>query len=252
MKIIYIIIVAILSLNIAGAQNSNLEKWEKANNAYINSEYTRAIQLYEEILSEGDQSAKLFFNLGNGYFKQNMLGKAILNYNRAAMLDPSDEDIQYNLSLTTARTVDKIEAVPEFFLKTWLRKLGNIMSSNAWAISALILFGITLASIILWLISNAIQLRKLGFYTGFISFAICIVSLIYSHGAYSTANNGNLAVVMNTAAPVKSSPAASSKDLFVLHEGTKVSVGEFIDGWCEIRLEDGNKGWITEGAIEKI
>lgn len=235
--------------------NSSLESdklWENANNAYINGEYERAASLYTQILSRGEHSDKLYYNLGNAYFKQNRLGKAILNYNRALEMSPQDEDIAYNLALANARTIDKIESVPEFFVKRWIRELGYSLSSNSWAILSLIFFAIALTSAVAWLLSNVMTMRKAGFFTMIICGVLTITSLIYSSAARERVLNGTQAIVMNIAAPVKSSPGAGSKDIFVLHEGTKVNVLEELDGWCEISIADGNKGWIAKNAIETL
>lgn len=226
--------------------------WARANAAYSNGSYREAIALYETLLSEGVHSDKLYYNLGNSWFKQGRMGKAILNYNRALLLDPMDEDTQYNLAMANARIVDKIDAVPEFFLKGWLRDLGLLLSSNAWAVLGLVFLGLTFAAVILWLLSNTLTLRKVGFYGGLTTLILCLACTFYAHFQRTRLLYSPEAVVMNLVAPVKSSPGSGSKDIFVLHEGTKVRMLEQLDGWTEIVLSDGNKGWITSNAIEAI
>lgn len=226
--------------------------WTQANAAYSNGSYRQAVELYDALLARGVHSGKLYYNLGNSWFKQGRMGKAILNYNRALLLDPTDEDTQYNLAMANARIVDKIDAVPEFFLKTWLRDLGLTLGTDTWAVLGLIFLGATFAAVILWLLSNTLALRKSGFYGGLASLALCLACTFYAHFQRTRLLHGNEAVVMNLVAPVKSSPGAGSKDIFVLHEGTKVRMLEQLDGWTEIVLSDGNKGWITSNAIEAI
>ncbi len=226
--------------------------WNAANAAYIKGDYATAVNLYSQLLSSGRHSARLYYNLGNAYFKQNLLGSAILNYNRAQMLAPADADIDYNLKLANTRIVDKIDTVPEFFLKTWLRYLALMLSSNTWAVLAVVFLVIGLAAIILWLLSGTLLLRKLGFYGGVGFIMLFLLSLGFSTWQRSRQLSGDEAIVMNLMAPVKSSPSAGSKDLFVLHEGTKVRITESMDGWKEIVLSDGNKGWIESSAIEAI
>lgn len=226
--------------------------WARANAAYSNRSYRQAVDLYETLLAQGMHSGKLYYNLGNSWFKQGRMGKAILNYNRALLLDPTDEDTQYNLAMANARIVDKIDTVPEFFLKSWLRDLGLLLSADLWAILGLIFLGLTFGATILWLLSNTLPLRKLGFYGGVSSLILCIVCTYYADFQRGRLLHSNEAVVMNLVAPVKSSPGAGSKDIFVLHEGTKVRMQEQLDGWTEILLSDGNKGWIATNAIESI
>lgn len=252
-KILYIFFILIsvnaMSQSVSGDREA---KWSEANNYYAQGEYTPAILLYEELLGGGEHSEELYYNLGNAYFKNNNLGKAILNYHRALLLNPGNEDTQYNLALSTARTVDKIEPAPEFFLKTWIKAFGGMMSSDAWAVVSLLALAATLVAVILWLVSNSLPLRKLGFYTAIIAVIIGAVAISYSHNAYSKQTASLDAIILNTAAPVKSAPATSSKDLFLLHEGTVVTILNTMGEWSEIRLEDGNKGWIQSTAIEKI
>ncbi len=226
--------------------------WLRANTAYSNGDYARAVENYTAITAAGRHSAKLYYNLGNSWYKQNRLGKAILNYHKALLLNPSDEDTRYNLSMANARIVDKIDSVPEFFLKTWLRQAAMQLSSNVWAVLGLILLTLTLSGVVLWLLSNTLNLRKLGFYGGLFCLVGCLLSLFFSNYQRGRIVHDPEAIVMNLVAPVKSSPGAGSKDLFVLHEGTKVRVLERLDGWAEIGLADGNKGWILSTAIEPI
>lgn len=226
--------------------------WSQANAAYGQNRFREATDLYDAVLARGVHSPKLYYNLGNSWFKLGRMGKAILNYNRALLLDPTDEDTQYNLAMANARIVDKIDSVPEFFLKGWLRELGLWLGSDTWAVLGLVFLGITFVAVVLWLLSNTLALRKLGFYGGLSSLVLCLVCTFYAHVQRSRLLAGDEAVVMNLVAPVKSSPGAGSKDIFVLHEGTTVRAFGQLDGWTEILLSDGNKGWIASNAIEAI
>lgn len=231
---------------------SNDALWEKANQAFISGQYPLAVADYQTILQSGVQSAELYYNLGNAYFQQNQIGKAILNYTRASNLDPSDEDIQYNLQMAKARSKDKIEPVPQFFIKRWTLAIGNLLSSNSWTMLALFSALISMVSVLLWLISGRLSLRKLGFFTALIFMILFVASMSYSQINAWKQYDTQGAIIMNTAAPVKSSPASGGKDLFVLHEGTYAKIMQQLDGWSEISLEDGNKGWISSDAIERI
>ena len=228
------------------------EMWNMANSAYMSGDFNAAIDLYNNILETGKHSARLYYNLGNAYFKANRLGQAILNYNRAQLLDPGNDDTAYNLALANARAVDKIEGVPEFFLSKWIRSIGLTFNSNTWTAIGLALLAVTLAAVILWLVSRSMPMRKTGFYGAVIAALLCIISFAYAQSARARQTESRYAIVMNIAAPVKSSPSSTSKDIFILHEGTKVQVYETLDGWCEISIADGNKGWIQETAIELI
>ena len=138
--------------------------WDQANTAYINNDFPTAISLYETILSSGRQSGKLYYNLANAYFKEQEIGRAILNYNRALRLNPGNEDIRYNLQVAEKMTKDHIDAVPEFFVKTWLSNLRNLLSSTTWAVLSLVFLAAMLGSALFYLLSRRLVRRKIGFY----------------------------------------------------------------------------------------
>ncbi len=228
------------------------QHWEVANAAYNEGRYTTAVENYEAILADGLHSAKVYFNLGNAYFKQERLGKAILNYHRALRLAPADEDIRHNLEYATESTKDNIEQIPEFFLSTWVRKVRNLMGCNAWTICSLILLAASLAAALLYLLAERITLRKVGFYLMGVGAVLCIISTIFAYNEREALVGGKQAIIMSSAAPIKSSPDRAATDLFVLHEGTLLTIEERTEGWVEVRIADGRKGWIESSRIEQI
>lgn len=225
----------------------------KAEKAYEDRNFQRSVLLYQEVLGTGQHSAMLYYNLGNAYFKSDMIGLAILNYSRALKLDPSIEDAKYNLDLASARTVDKIDSVPEFFVLTYIRDVRKMLDGNTWAVLSLLFLGIALSGIVVWLVIPSLALRKLGFTVGVLGAALCVVSFVSATAWRDDMQNSSMAVVINTATPVQSSPGATgAKDLFVLHEGTTVEVLQKADLWCEIAIANGDKGWVNAGSIEVI
>lgn len=226
--------------------------WDKANQAYIDADYRSAIEGYDSIVRMGYAGHKLYYNLANAYFKNGEIGKAVLYYNKAQKLAPSDEDIRHNLAVANGYVKDNIEAVPEFFFKTWIRTLRGTMSSNAWAVWSIVLFASGLAALALFLLARGLGLRKAGFYGALACLVLFAVCVAFSSAGKRESRDGSFAVVMASAAPVKSSPDVSSKDIFVLHEGTKVKVIEQLNEWREITIADGNKGWILASSIETI
>lgn len=230
----------------------NNAAWEGGNAAYNEGRYSIASDIYESILSSGEHSAKLYYNLGNAYFKQEMLGKAILNYNRALRLAPSDEDIRHNLEYAEQATKDNIEQIPVFFLTAWSRTVRNIMGGNAWTIISLMMLSIALLSALAYQLAQRISLRKMGFYAMVVAAVLFIISSTFAYQQRQSVVNSQEAIVMSSAVSVKSSPDRAATDLFVIHEGTKLSLGEKINGWQEIRIADGRKGWVESSRIEII
>ena len=229
------------------------ELWDSANTAYINGDYAAAIHLYDSILVTGNASHKLYYNLGNAWFKEKRIGRAILYYNKALKLDPSDADTKYNLRVANTYVKNRIEQIPEFFLITWLNTLQMKLSSNVWAVLSLVLLAVALAAVPVYLLSQRMILRKIGFYTTIAALSFCIFAIVSAAVEQRALTDGSEGVVIISAAPVKSAPERGSKDIFVLHEGTKVRVirsqGE---EWKEISIADGKQGWILNQSIELI
>lgn len=226
--------------------------WDKANTAYINSDFHTAIDVYNQILARGLGSAKLYYNLGNACFKDERLGEAILNYNRALRLAPGNDDIRYNLGVAEAMTKDNIEAIPEFFLASWLRAVRHVMGCTSWSILSLVALLAALGLFLLYLLAQRLPLRKAGFYGTLVAFLLFVVTTWFAAGERHEILDDTQAVVMTASTAVKSSPDKSSTDLFVLHEGTKVTVTDRLDDWCEVVIADGKKGWLERSKIEVI
>lgn len=226
--------------------------WDKANTAYINSDFHTAIDVYNQILARGLGSAKLYYNLGNACFKDERLGEAILNYNRALRLAPGNDDIRYNLGVAEAMTKDNIEAIPEFFLASWLHAVRHVMGCTSWSILSLVALLAALGLFLLYLLAQRLPLRKAGFYGTLVAFLLFVVTTWFAAGERHEILDDTQAVVMTASTAVKSSPDKSSTDLFVLHEGTKVTVTDRLDDWCEVVIADGKKGWLERSKIEVI
>lgn len=226
--------------------------WAQANEAYNNAAFTEAEKAYRAIIEQGLHSAKLYYNLANTLFKQEKLGEAILYYNKALRLAPADEDIRHNLEYAEQSTKDSIEQIPEFFLTTWVKSARSILSSDGWTILSLIILFITLTAALFYLLAQRLTTRKVGFYTMALGAILFLVATIFAYHERQSIINHNEAIVMSSAVSVKSSPDRAATELFVLHEGTKLSIGERMSGWVEVRIADGRKGWIETSRISEI
>ncbi|MBR2032157.1 MAG: tetratricopeptide repeat protein [Alistipes sp.] len=248
-----IILTALLLMSVVGVMaQTSAERWEAGNRAYIEGNYDKAIEEYTAILDGGEYSMKLYYNLANAYFKAGANGKAILYYNKALRIAPSQEDIRHNLALAEAQTKDRIAVIPEFFLNRWLRTLRNSMSCTAWSVLSLVWFGVLLAFGVLFLLASQVRWRKVGFYGALCAFVLFVATTSFAVSSRNDMLSHNEAIVMGTAISVKSSPDRSATDLFVLHEGTKVKVLAEVDEWVEVVIADGKKGWTERKNIEEI
>ena len=249
-----IILTALLLMSVVASvtAQTSTERWEAGNKAYIEGNYDKAIEEYTAILDGGEYSMKLYYNLANAYFKMGATGKAILYYNKALRIAPSQEDVRHNLALAESQTKDRIAVIPEFFINRWLRTVRNSMSCMAWSILSLVWFGVLLAFGVLFLLASQVRWRKLGFYGALCAFLLFVATTSFAVSSRNDMLSHDEAIVMGTAISVKSSPDRSATDLFVLHEGTKVKVLTEVDEWVEVVIADGKKGWTERKNIEEI
>ncbi|MGC9342890.1 MAG: tetratricopeptide repeat protein [Bacteroidales bacterium] len=226
--------------------------FNRANQLYKEEAYEEAIENYLKIIDAGYESAELYFNTGNAYFRSNKLGKARLFYERAKLLDPGDEDIQTNLEYTESLLTDRFEEVPELFIKRWIKSLINSMNSNGWLIFSLFLFGAFLIAAAAYIFVPSVKIKRLGFFAGIVFFLLTLTTFTLSTRQYHHQKDPETAIVMEGSLVVKSAPRESGKDLFILHEGTKVWLENYLDEWVEVRITDGRMGWVRIAAIEEI
>ena len=244
------------SVNIRNTEfsSSKLEDATKSegDSAYIRNDFASAIQIYESLLRKGD-AADVYYNLGNSYYKVNEIAKAILNYERALLLQPGNGDIRANLEIARGKTVDKVEAVPEVFFVTWTKALINSMSVDAWAVWGVVSFLLLIVSLYFFIFSKQVVLKKVGFITGIVFLIVVVMSNVFASKQKEELLHRDSAIIMNSSVTVRSTPSENGTSLFILHEGHKVDIKDSsMKDWKEIRLEDGKVGWVPVSSIEII
>ena len=224
-----------------------------ANAAYSEGLWEDAVAAYTAIENAGLESPALYCNLGNAHYKNGDVSMAILYYERALKLDPSYSDARYNAAVVSDFIQDRIEPVPEFILKTWVRDLCYALDSDTWAVTGIIFFAIMAAALLLFLLSGSLALRRTGFFTAIVFFLLTVMSVSFSFWQKADYMRKDGAVIMTPVVSVKSSPSAeTSTDLFILHEGTKVTVLDEVGEWRNIELADGRQGWMKSEDMEII
>jgi len=227
--------------------------WNAGVQAYTDGDFATALSNWEEVRSAGLTSPELMYNLGNAYFKTGELGHAILWYERTLKANPSDADAKYNLEYARALTQDRIDSVPEFFLKTWGRNACHALSSDVWAALSLVFLALTLALALLFLLGSTSGRRRLGFFAGIIALLVTLVCWGFAGWQARDARDQSYAIVLKPVSSVGSSPSAdSAKDLFILHEGTRVKILDNVSGFSLVEIPDGRQGWIATRDIEVI
>lgn len=229
---------------------------EAAIEAYRNQAYKRSIELYEALvasgLEENRESAQLYYNLGNAYFRDRQLGKAILNYERAHLLSPGDSDIRHNLRYANNYTEDRITPASNLFLTNWFNGVRDLYSSNAWARFAVIFFVLFIACVALFLFVRVMTVRKVAFYIGLLLLFFVGVANAFAFSQKRERVRRESAIVMVGAARANASPDDNSNLLFELHEGTKVKIKSSDGNWYEIEIANGSVGWTLKQNVEVI
>lgn len=246
LSLLFIIVLSALSI-----VHSQTDDWQRAEQLYADKQYAAAADLYESMFQYGE-SADLYYNYANALYKSNQIGLAILNYERALRLDPANEDIKFNLDFVNRMKTDKIEPIERFFLTEWLDSLALMLTSNQWAYASIIGFVSMLVLALLYLFGRKVWLRKTAFFSALFLLLFSVFTMVNAFKIKSLVENNPAAIVLSGSVSVKSSPDDSGTEVFVIHEGTKVNVVSTLGDWSEVRLADGNMGWLQTMTIEKI
>ena len=224
----------------------------QGDSAYMRNDYASAIQIYESLLTKGE-AAEIYYNLGNSYYKTDDIAKAILNYERALLLQPGNADVRANLEIARSKTIDQVVSVPDIFFVTWTKSLINCLSVDAWAKLGVAFFILLLVSFSLFFFSKQIVWKKSGFIAGIVFLIFVVLSNVFASEQKTELMNRNNAIILSPSVTVRSTPSESGTCLFVLHEGHKIEIKDnSMREWKEIRLEDGKVGWVPASAIEVI
>ncbi len=252
--VLAILLLLALPLSQARAAESYPDSlWNAGVAAYTEGDFASALQDWEDVRATGLMSKELYYNLGNAYFKTGEMAQSILWYERALKLDPSDADIRHNLEYARSLTQDRIEEVPEIFFEQWGHAMCYLLPSNTWAVLCLVFLAAAVAMALLFLLGSTAGRRRVGFFVGIACLLFAFLGWDFAQWQRQEALAQDRAIVMRPVSSVKSSPSAeSAKDLFILHEGTRVKILDNVGSYTNIELGDGRQGWIPSGDIEVI
>ena len=251
---VVIIYMVLLSNPIAASANDSKEylinDFVEANQLYFETSFKEAVALYEKILDTGYESASLYYNLGNSYFKIGSLGKAILNYERSKRLNPGDGDLRSNLDF--AYSLVKEPSMER--TRLWLvRKIDNLLAAFSVDSLALLSSGIYLIIMILLIVSiftKELKVKIFRFAGLFLVILIAVVT-IFSFNLYRL-NHIRSAIIITASSDARFEPLEDTSIHFRLYEGLRVSVLKVRGNWTQVRREDGKIGWIDNESYEII
>ncbi len=225
------------------------EKLEKAAEAYDNKKYKEAIELYNQLISEGNVAYELYYNLGNAYYRNKELGYAIYNYELARKLNPNDEDIKINLGIASSKTIDKIDAHENYFISAIKSGIVNSLSTQAWAWFSVMFSFMCCASVFLFVSSKKPSGKRIGFFLTILFLSATVAFYLFGKTSLNSRMENKFAIILNREVKIINEPNKSGVLKFTLHEGTKVRIVEATGDWILIKLENGNEGWVKQSEV---
>jgi tetratricopeptide (TPR) repeat protein len=224
----------------------------QANEFYQNKNFSEAINNYDAILKQGLVSPELYYNLGNAYFRNGELGKAILYYEKTLKLSPNDDDANYNLLIAKARTVDNIKEVPRLFIFNWWETILTAFSTSGWLLMIFVFYILFLSSASIYFFLKRIHVQKFAFIFGLVNLFVMIITIILFTASLNRETADNYGILIKSVETAKISPGMNSNDAFVIHEGIKFEIEDELDNWAKIKLTDGKVGWLPKNSFENI
>ncbi len=248
-----LVLIFLCSIQIAAGQPAALQdSLAKGNQLYTSGKYAQAAKTYESIAAKGFDSFELYYNLGNALYKTNNITFAILNYERALKLSPANEDVIFNLEMAKRQVVDNIDLLPEPGFLRWWHALISSRPADSWATHTLVSFFLFLLFFALFLFATTIRNKQVTFWFAVVTLSYSLLTFSFGTSQRSNLVNHNSGVITERSVRMKGSPSETGTELFILHEGLSVQITDKLGEWIEIRLADGNKGWVKESSLIRI
>lgn len=259
----HIIYFLFMLVAVCGAQSSYaLTVLQQADSAYNAQNFRTALSLYNKVLDTQGASSRLYYNIGNANYRLGNHGRAIVAYERALRLDPSNADARANLEFVNST----LKGLPEdgsSFLSNIHSNIVSIASPDAWGMTAFVMFLLVLGCIAMYLFASNTTLRKAGFFGGFVVLILFIYSFIIAWQTANAPEREDIAIVVRPNARLTSNPGTvKNKDekTIAIPEGSKV---EIIDSlatpndpvtamWYNVVLNNKTQAWIDATDVEQI
>ncbi len=241
----------LLALGLAGTSGAAVDpsaSFVRAGGLYSDGRYADAARKYEEVLGAGVESANLHYNLGNAYFRAGDVGRAVLSYERARRLAPSDPDVVANLAFARSRGA---EAEPRSLLSRILFPLADRMTTD-W----LFLLGVVTwtAFFALLAVARLVPRARVGARRGAIAAGIVTLVLLTSGLArlLTVELPPHVIVVSDRVATIRFEPSTSGAAHFEVKPGAFLRLVAEREGWAQVARSDGRRGWVERKSIEVL
>ncbi len=232
------------------AQNSQL--FEAGNKAYSAGNYEEAIDQYEEILSNGETSAGLHYNLGNSYYKLDRIAPSIYHYEKALQLNPGDEDIRNNLEFAKNMAIDAIGEEENTGFKGIFDTSTAAFSASGWGWIAIFCMVGFVVFFLVYYFSRKTMVKRLLFIGAMFFLVISISSAVVAATKQNFQQERDYAIIFSEEVEIKTEPSPRAEEAFLLHEGAKVKITEDFQDWVEIELPNGSRGWMPQNDLKRL
>lgn len=242
---IYIVICAFF-FSVKGYSNDLLRDAEKA---YDSKKYKEAIRDYEQLVKDGYKSYQLYYNLGNAYYRNNEIGKAIYYYELARKINPNDEDVRLNLGIASAKTIDKIDSKENFFITAVKTNILSSFDTTTWAWLTIVSFFLAALLFFVFVNSSVMLVKRIAFLFSCLLIIGFALTYFLGYSALKARMENKFAIITSKEVKIMNEPTLSATFKFSLHEGTKIRVVENNGDWLLIKLDNGNEGWVKTGDV---
>ena len=227
--------------------------FDKGNALYQKGEYQQAADVFENIVKEDKQeSAEVYYNLANCYYKLNKVAPSIYNYEKALSLNPNHPEALNNLKFAKKRTIDEIKEVPKVGFAKLIQNFTGIFDYDTWAKISVVISFIFLLCFIGYYFSQLTISKRIYFIGMFILLVALLLSVSAGMSEKNHFDNDRPAIVFAELSEVRSEPQKAGSPVILLHEGAKVYVIETVGKWKKIELTDGQEGWIDASTIKEV
>jgi len=251
--------IAFISPQAAHGAKSNVEI---ADSAYNKRDYSLALQYYKKALGHDGTSSDLYFNIGNTYYRLGSLGQAVIAYERALKIDPSNSQARLNLEFVKTRITDRPED-DSSFLSNLHNKIVAKFSPDTWAWIAFGVFAVLMALVALYIFTANITVRKIGFFSAIVMVAVFAYTLVIAYSTAHLTDSHDTAVVIVPTTNLSSTPSTpkdKADKVVPIHEGTKVAIIDSLATpddpntmmWYHVKINNTTSAWVSGADIERI
>ncbi len=226
--------------------------FDAGNVFYKEGHYEEALQSYQQILSQDQESSEVYFNIGNCYYQLNKVAPSIYNYEKSLRLNPSHKAAKDNLNFANRLALDTIDTLPITVFQEISSKYLMQFSYNTWGLLAIVFSSCFVWFFLRFYFAESPLKKRSYFIASLFTVLFCVSSLGVAYQQYSEKKTRIEAIVFEEKTEVQNAPTKNSEIVFTLHEGTKIQVLDIVDSWKKIKLADGETGWISGSHIKEL